>query len=493
MSEALDRLAELVRQAEAKSRAQRIHIEIQNASDALKAAAERTRVAELRLREVRPVRQREVEEADIEEQQLKDLVKKMATVKSSLESDDSPEELIMAAHREIEVKRREAIDEIEQVTRESEEAKRELRTAMDAYQQLRLDLDRLQPQLADGLAAEDRLATEAVMYFPAGQLQALSKEVEDGVAHFGLLDPKEQYAQLKIWIGRYRKLQAHPLNEDEQAMSRRIFGKLVGLSKEYEPGYIEAFQINFTCDWDKFIEEAQEQMKQATELSRRKREMERQHVEYQSRQQENQRLARESAQEALDELKALFIRHNLPDEGTEEFREVLSRVVSGLGASDPQVLELVMPFRDLIDGWSEFRALRRNLDRLREDESKTDEALQEQFDDLTSVTRGMRVLLIGGAAREDNRRLLERVFDFDKLDWESYEDTKPAVLEGLEQRVRNRGVELVLILKSFIRHHVPEKLRPLCEQFGIPCLMVEHGYGPAQIADTLRRGLLKTV
>lgn len=493
MSEALDRLADLVRQAEAKSRAQRIHIEIRNASDALKAAAERTRIAELRLREVRPGRQQELEESEIEEQQLKDLVKKMAQVKTSLESDDTPEELIMAAQREIEDKKRKALAEIEEVTTESDEAKRELRVAMDQYQQLRNDLDRLQPQLADGLAIEDRLANESAMYFPAGQLQALSKEVEDGVTHFGLLDPKEQYAQLKIWIGRYRKLQTFPLNEDEQAMSRRIFGKLVGLSKEYEPGYIEAFQINFTCDWDKFIEEAQEQMKQATELARRKRDMERQHVEYQSREQERVRQARESAHEALEEMKALLVRYNLPDEGVEDFRDVLSRVVAGLGASDPQVLELIMPFRDLIDGWSEFRALRRNLDRAREDESGTDEALQVQFEDLVSVTRGMRVLLIGGVAREDVRRSLERVFDFDKLEWETYEDTKPAVLESLEQRVRNHGVDLVLILKSFIRHHVPEMMRPLCEQFSIPCLMVEHGYGPAQIAETLRRGLLKTV
>jgi hypothetical protein len=493
MSDSLDKLTEMVRQAEAKSRAQRIHIEVSSASEQLRTAAERVRRADQRLREVRPARLRELEQSEMQEQQLKDLVKKVAQMKPSLEVAGSPEDLIVNAHREIEVKRREARAELEEVVTEAEEAKRELRTAMDQYQQLRLDLDRLQPHLAAGLSDEDRIVKEAAMFFPSGQLQALAKEVEDGVAHYALLDSREQYAQLKIWIGRYRHLQTFPLNEDEQSMSRRIFSKLVGLSKEYEPGYIEAFQINFTCDWDQFIAEAQEQLRQATEAARRKREIERQHADYQSREPERGRMARESAQVALDELKTILIRYNLPDEGADEFRAVLNRVVAGLGASDPQVLDLVTPFRDLIDTWGEFGALKRNLDRTQENDSDSDDAAQEQFEDLLSVTRGMRVLLIGGMAREDSRRLIERVFDFDRVEWEEYEDTSPVLLDALEQRVRNRDMDLVLILGSTSRQHVPEKLRPVCEQYGIPCLMVEHGNGPAQIGDALRRGLLKTV
>ena len=109
------------------------------------------------------------------------------------------------------------------------------------------------------------------------------------------------------------------------------------------------------------------------------------------------------------------------------------------------------------------------------------------------MTKGRRVLMIGGSAREDMRRTLERVFQFDELDWENYEGSRPAFLESLEQRVKNRGVDMVLILKSFIAHHVPERLRPLCEQNDIPCLMVEHGYGPAQVGETIRKGLLKAV
>ena len=151
-----------------------------------------------------------------------------------------------------------------------------------------------------------------------------------------------------------------------------------------------------------------------------------------------------------------------------------------------------MPYRELVAGGNGLRALRRNLDRVRQEEAKDDETLQVRYEDLISATQGRRVLMIGGSVREDVRRTLQRLFEFDRLEWEPYEDAKPAMLDSLEQRIRNRGVDLVLILKSFIGHHVPERLRPLCEQYDIPCLMVERGYGPAQVGETLRRGLLKS-
>ena len=187
----------------------------------------------------------------------------------------------------------------------------------------------------------------------------------------------------------------------------------------------------------------------------------------------------------------MIARFHLPDEGVDEFQTALAKVISGFGASDPQMLELVMPYRDLLTG-ADFRAVRRNLDHIRQVEDKSDESLHDQYADLLALTKGRRVLMIGGSAREDMRRTLQRVFEFDELDWETYEGTRPAMLDSLEQRVRNHGVDLVLILKNFIGHHVPERLRPLCEAHEIPCLMVEHGYGPAQVAETIRRGMQKT-
>jgi hypothetical protein len=495
MTPSLERLAELVRQAEAKTRAKRLGAETQQAAELLRAAEQRARLAEQRGREVRPVRLRELDEADTDEHYLKDLTRKMAQFRSSIDSDNEAEGLIDTARAEIDRKRREAQTELDEIGRETEEARRELRAAMEQYDQLRRELDRLQPQLAENFSTEDRILWDAELHFPGGQLQLLAREVEASVPYFGVLGKAEQYAQLKIWIGRYRLIQASgdsELADEAQLLSQRVFHQLKGLSKQYEPGYIDAFRQEFSTDWAAYVADAQEQLRQAADSARRTKTWEQQRHEQQQRDQERQRQVREAGLTALEDLKALIARANLPEQGVDEFLTLLKLVVNGLGASDADLLELVMPYRELITGGTGLRALRRNLDRIRQEEAKVEETLPEQYKDLISTTQGMRALMIGGSVREDARRRLQQLFGFGRLDWEPYEDAKPAVLDSLEQRIRHRGVDLVLILKSFIKHHVPERLRPLCEQHGISCLMVEHGYGPAQIGETLRRGLLKS-
>ena len=100
--------------------------------------------------------------------------------------------------------------------------------------------------------------------------------------------------------------------------------------------------------------------------------------------------------------------------------------------------------------------------------------------------------MIGGSVREDVRRTLLRLFDFDRIDWEPSGDAGPVLFDAIERRIRDRGVDLVLILKGFVGDHVPERLQPLCEQHGIPCLLVEHGPGAAQVGEALRRGLRRS-
>ena len=499
MTPSLERLSEMVRLAEAKSRAAKLGIEARQAAENLRAVEERARIADKRLHDERPPRQKAREEADADDLKLKDLTRKIAQMLSTgaISRDDARTYTTEceSSQAEIDIKRRTAISELESMNRAALEARHALQAAMETYTQTRKELDRLQPQLAVDFAGDDRLARSAEMLLPAGQIHALAREIDDATTHFSMLDNREQLAQLTIWIGRYRRLQAldlPDLSEDERALLLRLFPRLVGISKQYEPGYIEAFRQGFNTDWDAYVADAEAHMHMATENSRRGKDSENRRRDQQVREAERKHVARESAQSALEELKGVIARYHLPDEGVEEFQSTLSRVISGFGAGDPDLIELVTPYRDLLTG-AEFRAIRKHLDRIKQEEDKSDDSLQEQYADLLAVTKGRRVLMIGGSAREDMRRTLERVFQFDELDWENYEGSRPAFLESLEQRVKNRGVDMVLILKSFIAHHVPERLRPLCEQNDIPCLMVEHGYGPAQVGETIRKGLLKAV
>jgi hypothetical protein len=417
MAPALEKLAELVRQAEAKTRARKIEGETQHAAEQFRAAELRARRAVERLRTIRPAGLRALEQADHDEQLLKDLVRKLALYKSSLTSEADAERLIAASQAEIERTRRQTRVDVEEVTREVEEARRELRLATDQYRQLRREIDRLQPELAEPFAAEDRLLWDAEAHFPGGQLQLLGHEVDAGLNTFGALGKLEQYARLKVWIGRFRYYQAAhdrdaEMTEELQALSHRVFHQLKYLSRQYEPGYIEAFRQDFSTDWAAYVAEAQEQLIQAIENGRRNREAESQAAR--DRELSGDRHAAPSVgagpraagpstsmgsaigpvarpvPASLVELKSLVAQARLPEEGLDEFLDVLKQAVEDVGVTHPELLRLTLPFREHINGSDGLDVLRRNLERIqarrdetaaREDSAPDDEDEDENEDE----------------------------------------------------------------------------------------------------------------
>ena len=396
MTPALERLAELVRQAEAKTRARKIEGETQHAAEHFRAAELRARRAVERLRVVRPANLRALEQADVDEQLLKDLVRKLALYKSSLGSEADAERLIAASQAEIERTRQQARTELEEVTREVEEARRELRGATDLYRQLRREIDRLQPELAEPFAAEDRLLWDAEAHFPGGQLGLLAHEVDAGLNVFGSLNKLEQYARLKVWIGRFRFYQASQDREAEpteelQALSHKVFHQLKYLSRQYEPGYIEAFRQDYSTDWSVYVAEAQEQLLQAIEAGRRVRDAETHPLRDRDREPGLDRGSSSASQvtravgpalplksvspapspvapsSTLAELKALLARLRLPDEGLDQFLAALKQAVDQMGATHPDLLRLVLPYREYISGDDGLATLRRKLEQIQLD------------------------------------------------------------------------------------------------------------------------------
>jgi hypothetical protein len=395
MTPALERLAELVRQAEAKTRARKVEGETQHAAEHFRAAELRARRAVERLRVVRPASLRALEQADVDEQLLKDLVRKLALYKSSLGSEADAERLIAASQAEIERTRQQTRAELEEVTREVEEARRELRGATDLYRQLRREIDRLQPELAEPFAAEDRLLWDAEAHFPGGQLGLLAHEVDAGLNAYGSLNKLEQYARLKVWIGRFRFYQASQDREAEpteelQALSHKVFHQLKYLSRQYEPGYIEAFRQDYSTDWSVYVAEAQEQLFQAIEAGRRVRDAETHPLRDRDRESGQDRASSSASpvsrtagpampsgsvspaqspapSSTLAELKALLTRVHLPDEGLDQFLAALKLAVDQMGATHPDLLRLVLPYREYIAGDDGLVTLRRKLEQIQLD------------------------------------------------------------------------------------------------------------------------------
>ena len=351
---------------------------------------------------VRPAGMRALEQADTDEQLLKELVRKLALYKSSLASEADAERLIAASQAEIERTRRQTPAGSGGGDARGRGGAARAPGATDQYRQLRREIDRLQPELAEQFAAEDRLLWDAEAHFPGGQLQLLAHEVDAGLNAFGSLGKLEQYARLKVWIGRFRYYQAShdrdaEMTEELQALSHRVFHQLKYLSRQYEPGYIEAFRQDFSTDWAAYVAEAQEQLLQAIEsrpaqsgrriAAARDREsaadrtaaagtLRRPPPPVPRRPRPRRPLRPAPAPASLAELKSLVAQARLPEEGLDEFLDILRQAVDDVGTTHPELLRLALPFREYIEGDDGLDVLRRNLERIqaRRDETAARES-----------------------------------------------------------------------------------------------------------------------
>src|SRR4051794_36157683 len=133
MTPTLERLAELVRQAESKSRAQRLGGDVRQAGELLRAAETRAEEGQRRLREGRPTRLRELKQALEEDKLLREMIIKLAQHRTHLESDNEAERLVQAARAEIEAKRIEAQKDLDSIVREAAESQKALQIALEKY------------------------------------------------------------------------------------------------------------------------------------------------------------------------------------------------------------------------------------------------------------------------------------------------------------------------------------------------------------------------
>lgn len=242
--------------------------------------------------------------------------------------------------------------------------------------------------------AEDQLLWDAEAYLPGGQLQLLAHEIDSGLNAYGARSKFKRSAQLKVWIGRFRYYQAShdqeaELNAELQALSHRVFHQLKWLSRQYEPGYIEAFRQDFSTDWAAYVAEAQEQLHQAIDSYRRKVGPDHyldSEIASESILPESSRMFSgvlgsmttpafrealtpsatqlQSATPSLEGLKALVTRIRLPDDGLDQFLAALREAVNDVGTANPELLRLVLPYCEHISGEEAFIALRRNLERI---------------------------------------------------------------------------------------------------------------------------------
>ena len=454
-----------------------------------------------RLREVRPARLRELEQADADEQQLKELVKKLAQFKAVARPRRrrrGPDRRRPGRDRPHSAARPSAA--LEEVTREADEARKVLRVAMEHYQQIRRELDRLQPQLAEKFSSDDRLLWDAETLFPGGQLQALAREVEAGTPYFGVARPRRAIrpAQdldrpLSPVPGRRRRGRGRALGGD-QSLSLRVFHQLKTLSKQHEPGLHRGVPAGLPHRLGRLhrrrpgaVRPGHRAPPGSPATASSSAASSRPATSSASRS-----LARRAASRSPSS-RPSWPASTSPTRASRSSSNLLKQAVNGLGASDPELLELVMPFREHVSGGNGLRALRRNLDRLRQEEIEA--TTPTRFGPVRRPPRRHP-----GRACPDDRRLRPR----------GRPPHPPAPLRlrpprlGALRRRQARRPRLPGTARpqptastsscssaASSATTSPTASAPSASRTTSPACMVEHGYGPAQIGETLRRGLIK--
>lgn len=470
MNPSIDQLEQMVQDLEARYSRERILRELRNLGRALHHASDEFRLRQDALEAARRERQELLDATDSDlarlavlRTRIDVLTRKGAPSAALVESHDRARDEILA--------RRAAADAAVAACEDAVAGARDaVESAAVAYRTARAEATR---QLSsEETASTDAIAAAApsVNGFAAvvttQDVATLDDEVHAWEPRYGALAKDEQYALMKLWIGTVRLYQMRAVDDEPQRRLRRLFGELVGLSRQYEPGYIEAFRQDFTADWERWIADARSAATRAAHARERSEgaEMRRARLETRERRQSEER----------EKLFALLS----SDAATPD---AIRQLVAGFGreaVNNEDVLEALLPRAALFEEGSEFRSLRRNLARLMRSERPVDGEPA-----VLAMTRGRRAVIAGGEPREHARAALGRAFEFSTLEWLESGDAPAA---RAEERIRGGSVDLVILLRSFVGHSVADRLFGAGKESGVPVVLVESGYGVTRVAAALR-------
>jgi len=102
-------------------------------------------------------------------------------------------------------------------------------------------------------------------------------------------------------------------------------------------------------------------------------------------------------------------------------------------------------------------------------------------------TRGKRCAVVGGDNRNGARRKLRDAFELESLTWESGWDHRRVA--SLVESIQAGNIDLVLLIRRFIKHKVSEVVIPACKEAGVIFVPVANGYGTRSIQGEIERHL----
>ena len=158
-------------------------------------------------------------------------------------------------------------------------------------------------------------------------------------------------------------------------------------------------------------------------------------------------------------------------------------------ASDRHLRDALLPWGAFLEDDERFKELLREINlewerreetgRAEEIEEEPDSAidsLQQELKAVREVTRGKRLLILGGTCREENRRKLEAALELRELVWPSTKPSDP--LARFDTDIRHS--DIVALLTRFSRKEW-KNAQDICAREGKKFVHLTTGYGVSQV------------
>ena len=276
---------------------------------------------------------------------------------------------------------------------------------------------------------------------------------------------------------RARRLQEPPaapilLNLDVDRQVEALFNTLSRYTKEEAPGFVYGLARFHGARGESWLHDAQDQL---TQLSA--------NLEVRTEP------GKANPERELAKLEGL-LHEGASDEAVTE--QLDAAVAAGVSRTDARMVRLCRDKLELLGKLGRFKALRKAI----KEADETDEAPEKQAGPLPDwpywpLVRGKRGAIIGGDPREESRARIAQAFDLASLTWEGIDQVRQ--VETLATQIRGGGIDLIVILQSFINHAMCGKIVDACRSAKVPFAAVERGYGVERVRLAIEHDIGKRV
>lgn len=158
-------------------------------------------------------------------------------------------------------------------------------------------------------------------------------------------------------------------------------------------------------------------------------------------------------------------------------------------ASDRRLRDVLLPWGAFLEDDERFKELLREInlewerrqetgraEEVEEEPEGAIDSVQEELAAVREVTRGKRLLILGGTCREENRRKLESALELRELVWPSTKPSDP--LARFDTEIRH--ADIVALLTRFSRKEW-KNAQDICAREGKKFVHLTTGYGVSQV------------